>query len=408
MKALVVAGGLPQAELLDNLKRRGITTVLVDMNEKCMARPHADIFYATSTLDVEGVKQVAIKEKVDFLITVCADQVLLVVAEISEALNLPCYIDYETGKNVSDKGFMKRIFKENGVPTTNYVVATELANVDLSGLRYPLVVKPVDAYSSRGVKRVENYEELSVAFESAKEISRSKNVIVEEFFEGQELTVDVYVENGKAHVLCVSALYKVPGNNKFVIHRGVYPAPYDQSVLAKIEDTANKIAKGFGLFNTPMLIQLITDGKDISVVEFCARTGGGIKFRAIKSATGFDVVDAVVELTLGNKPKVEIKKSGEMVVNEFLYCSEGEFDHLEGFDELVKEGVIKEYFLLKAKGVKLGQINSSGDRIACFTVSDVDKEQLLKKHALVNQRIKVVSTEGKDILRHDIVGNLQL
>ena len=43
------------------------------------------------------------KEKVDFVITVCADQVLQVVAQVSEMLNLPCYIDYETAKNVSDK-----------------------------------------------------------------------------------------------------------------------------------------------------------------------------------------------------------------------------------------------------------------------------------------------------------------
>ena len=408
MKALVVAGGLPQAELLDNLKRRGITTVLVDMNEKCVARSHADIFYPTSTLDVEGVKQVAIKENVDFLITVCADQVLLVVAEISEALNLPCYIDYETGKNVSDKCFMKRIFKENGVPTTDYVATTDLCLEDLKHLKYPLVVKPVDAYSSRGVKKVTNPQELESAFYAAKEISRSKNVIVEEFFEGQELTVDVYVENGNAHVLCVSALYKVPGNDKFVIHRGVYPAPYDKSVMDKIKQTADKIAKGFGLENTPMLIQLITDGKEISVVEFCARTGGGIKFRCIKSTTGFDVVDAVVELTLGNKPKVEIKESGEMVINEFLYCEEGVFDHLEGFEELVNEGIIKEYFQLKAKGTKLGQINSSGDRVACFTVSDTDKARLIQKHATANARIKVLSTEGKDILRHDVVGNLKI
>ena len=160
MKALVLAGGLPQAELLDNLKRRGITTVLVDMNEKCVARSHADIFYPTSTLDVEGVKQVAIKENVDFLITVCADQVLLVVAQISEMLSLPCYIDYETGKNVSDKGFMKRIFKENQVPTTDYVATTDLCLEELSHLKYPLVVKPVDAYSSRGVKKVTNPQEL--------------------------------------------------------------------------------------------------------------------------------------------------------------------------------------------------------------------------------------------------------
>ena len=48
------------------------------------------------------MKEVAVKERVDFIITVCADQVLLVVAQVSEMLGLPWYIDYETAKRVSD------------------------------------------------------------------------------------------------------------------------------------------------------------------------------------------------------------------------------------------------------------------------------------------------------------------
>ena len=85
-KALVLCGGVPQIELLKQLKERGITSVLCDMNEKVEARKYADLFYAVSTLDVEKVTEVAKKEKVDFLITVCADQVLEVVARISEEL----------------------------------------------------------------------------------------------------------------------------------------------------------------------------------------------------------------------------------------------------------------------------------------------------------------------------------
>ena len=39
MKALVLAGGLAQIELLRQLKDRGITTVLADGNPNALARP---------------------------------------------------------------------------------------------------------------------------------------------------------------------------------------------------------------------------------------------------------------------------------------------------------------------------------------------------------------------------------
>lgn len=94
MKAFVIAGGLPQIELIKQLKARGITTVLADGNENAIARPYADVFYRIPIFDIEAVKEVAVREQVDFIITVCADQVLLVVAQVSEMLGLPCYLDY--------------------------------------------------------------------------------------------------------------------------------------------------------------------------------------------------------------------------------------------------------------------------------------------------------------------------
>ena len=108
MKALVVAGGVPHIERIKQLKSRGIVTVLADGNSEAVARPYADKFYRVDIFDIPAVKIIAEKEQVDFVLTVCADQVLLVVAQVSEELGLPCYIDYETAQDVSDKISMRK------------------------------------------------------------------------------------------------------------------------------------------------------------------------------------------------------------------------------------------------------------------------------------------------------------
>ena len=408
MKALVLAGGLPQIELIKQLKERGITTVLCDGSANALAKPYADIFYQIQIFDAEQVKEVAVKEKVDFLITVCADQVLLIVAQVSEMLGLPWYIDYETAKNVSDKKLMKKLFVENGIPTSQHVTMETLDLQKIAHLKYPLIVKPVDAYSSRGVRKVLNEEELKAAFDDAAKISRNGGVIVEEFCVGEEISVDLFITDGKAKILCISNSEKIKDEDRFVIFRGKFPVHASDELVAKIEDAAQKIADAFGLKNAPMLVQMISDGTNISVLEFCARTGGAMKYLLILRVSGFDVIKGVIDLTLGIKPEVVTRPpENSYIVNDFLYCSEGVFDHLEGFDELVEQGVLKDYHLLRPQGfIFSGQANSSGDRIAGITVQADTLEEFNRIHQIVVDNIKVIDTNGNDILRRELLPGL--
>ena len=405
MKALVLCGGIPQIELIKELKSRGIYTILADMNPNVIARPFADAFFPVSVLDFEAVKKLAVAEKVDMVLTACADQVLLVQAQVSEELGLPCYIDYQTAKDVSSKELMKKIFVENGIPTSKYLIMDALDENKIKGLQYPIIVKPVDSYSSRGVRKVFNIEELKAAFRIAIDISRTNMAIVEEFVEGEELTVDVYIENGNAHTLCISNIDKIPGNDRFVICRTRYPAQITDEVREQVEIVANQIAKAFNLKNSPMLIQMITDGKNVSVVEFCARTGGGDKFRLIKQVSHFDVIKALVDLTLGEKPHVDLYQLPECIVNEFLYVEPGVFDHLVGFEEMKKQGIIREYFQLKTKGAENYEVKSSGDRVAYYTIQASSIDAVKEKDKKANRNLKVIDSEGKDILRHDLIAD---
>ena len=407
MKALVLAGGFAQIELIKQLNDRGITTVLADGNPNALARPYADIFYQTALFDVDAVKEVAVKENVDFIITCCADQVLLIVAQVSEMLGLPCYISYKTAVEVSDKKYMKRIFCENNIPTSKYFELSEFDLEKIHELKYPIVVKPTDAYSSRGVRKATDDAILEKYFAEAKEISRTKTVIVEEFCSGEEISVDVYVEDGKAHVLCVSNSEKINDDDRFVIFRGRYPVKATPEVFAQIQTVAQQIADAFELKDSPMLIQMIKTETSVSVLEFCARTGGNMKYLLIKRSCGFDVIKAVIDLAVGLKPHVELSNpENKYIVNDFIYCTPGVFDRLEGFDELVQEGILSDYSLLRPRGFKIQGANSSSDRIAGFTVQADTIEEFNRKHRIVFKRAKVLDEYCNDLMRRDLLPDL--
>ena len=408
MKALVLAGGLPQIELMKQLKSRGITTVLLDGSAQPIAKPYADIFYQANIFDMEKMKEIAVKEQVDFLITVCADQVLLAVAQASEILGLPCYIDYKTAQLVSDKTYMKKIFWENNIPTSRYVQLEEFSWDAVSHLNFPIVVKPVDAYSSRGVRKALNRQELETFFAEAAQISRSGGVIVEEFVSGEEISVDVYVENGQAKILCVSNSEKINDAEKFVIFRGRYPVAAGEETMAEIQKVAQQIADAFGIVNAPMLVQMINGERGVSVLEFCARTGGNMKYLLIKRACGFDVIKAVIDLTLGEKPHVQLQEpEAKYIVNDFVYCQPGTLSHAEGYEELLKDGTLSDFFLIKPKGFQFRGVSSSSDRAAGFTVTANSLEEFNEKHRKAVAAIKIIDTEGNDLTRRDLLPDLK-
>lgn len=408
-KALVLAGGYPQIALINELKSRGITVVLADWNENPVARAYADVYYRESTLDVDAIRRVAQNEQVDFLITACTDQALLTVARVSEDLKLPCYIDYQTALNVTNKSYMKAKFAEYQVPTAQFRVMGELDREAIAHMHFPLIVKPVDCNSSKGVKKVTNMDELEASFRDAVAMSRTSTAIVEDFVSGEELSVDVYVEGGKAHVLCVSTSEKIAADDKFVIFRAKYPVNISDAILQQIRETAQKIADAFGLVDSPMLVQLICDGERLFVLEFSARTGGGVKYQLIRRVSGFDVIAAVVDLTLGLKPHVEqAQPESKYISNEFIYCSEGIYDHPQGFEELKAQGVLSEYFIFKWQGAAFdGSVENSGDRIGGFTIQADTAEELLEKHNTAAKVLKIISKDGRDIMRHDLLSALE-
>lgn len=404
MKAMVIAGGVPQMELLRQLKERKIETVLLDGNENCLARAIPDKFYKVNIFNIEDVKKIAVDEKVDLIITVCADQVLLVVAEVSEMLGLPCYIGYKQAQDVSDKIRMKKIFKDNKIPTTKYLELESLDMNEIAKLNYPLVVKPVDAYSSKGVRKAETEKELIAYYNEAKKISRSGGVIVEEFFEGEEISVDAFVLNGKAHILSITNSEKVKDKDRFVIFRGRYPAAIPDTIRNQIEDVAQKIADSFGLVNSPLLVQLLHNNENISVLEFCARTGGNMKWLLIKNSCGVDVITATIDITLGLVPDITPKEvNNNVVVNDFIYCKPGVFDHFEGFDELVENGIINEFHPVRTKGTEMHGVTSSSDRIAGMNIIADSVDEYNKKLRTILNHIAVIDTEGNDMTRRDLL-----
>ena len=179
-------------------------------------------------------------------------------------------------------------------------------------------------------------------------------------------------------------------------------------VMEQIRQVAQQIADAFELKDSPMLIQMINSGTSVSVLEFCARTGGNMKYLLIQHVCGFDVIKAVIDLTLGLKPHVELREpENKYIANDFIYCRKGVLDHLEGFEEMLEAGYITDYHMVRSPGFEVRGISSSSDRVAGMTFQADSVEEFNAKHAYAVSHIAVIDTEGNDMMRHDLLPGIQ-
>ena len=405
-KIMILAGGNDQVALIQELRsyfKDDVFIILVDMSSNVKAVPYADKFLQISTMDKEAVLQAAMEEKIDYILTACGDQPLSTMAYVSAKMNLPCYLTENDVLNLTNKLFMKQKMVGNGIPTSPFVAINKnWTGSELLHLSYPLVVKPVDSNGSKGVKKVENENELGHCLEDAFKYSLSGDVIVEEFNEGEEVSIDVYVEGTEVKLLSVISLKKIKQNkDSFTIVQSFYPPDFECS-RDEITDIARKIVAAFALKDTPLLIQAIQTKDGIRVVEFSARMGGGSKFRSIETFSGVNIMNVYVNMVMGNKPHVEPTKLVNNASMSFVYCNPGKFVSLSGFDELVEKDIIKYYYTYKMPGTMVEKSNTSSDRVAGFMIVGNSAEEVKQKISYANSVLKVLDENGCDIMKHDL------
>ena len=410
-KIMVLAGGHDQAAFIRELRSlvEDVYIILIDMNPNVLAAKEADKMLLISTMDFDKVREAAKAEQVDYIMTACGDQPLLTVGLISEDLGLPCYLTKQQILNLTNKKNMKQVMVENGIPTSRFKTFARVEDVDDSGLEYPLIVKPADSNGSKGVRKVFCREELKEKAEEAHRYSVSGTIILEEFNEGEEISCDYYIQDGKAvEVLKLqSNKFKASESITSVIYQSIIPAPYlNDNARRQLDEIANIIAKAYHLDNTPLLLQAIVKGDKVSVLEYSARLGGGSKYKTIENVTGFNVLRACAMSMLGRKPEIPQIVDRKLCYSKcHFYVSGGQLCDITGLEELKTEGIIDEFLPTSPMGVRKNSPSSSGDRIGCVFITAADYIELQRKVEIAVSRIKAIDEFGNDMLLRDMYLN---
>ena len=362
-------------------------------------------WHIESTLDKEMILKIATEKNADLVISSSVDQANAVCCYVAEKLGLPHPYSYETALNVTDKSRMKKIMNENGIDTPRYLTASGIKDIYKKDLCFPVMIKPADSNSAKGVEKVERLESIPKAFDEAKRHSRNGKIIVEEYIDGIEISAYSYIFNHEPYLIMVQERLSVyDGNGKVIkCYASIAPARISQKAYDKVKGILKDIAEAFALDNTPLFFQGIVRGDRVSVLEFAPRTGGGISTRTMKVATGFDFIKATVESYLGEKPKLSGYHGLSKIyaVNQ-VYAENGIIGEIRGIETVKKEAMVDILSFYKHVNNSTNSCSAGTSRVLVMVVSGGSENEIRGKIEKVFNTIDVIDTEGKSIIRRDL------
>lgn len=411
--ALVLGGTYPHRALIEKLKARGYYTVLIDYLDHPAAQDCADEHLQESTLDMDRVCELAKERNAALVISTCVDQANVTCCYVAEKLGLPKPYTYAASLNVTDKVRMKQMMIDNQIPTARHYTISSINGFDASKLRFPIIVKPADCNSSKGVRRIDKDDINAEQYiKDALSLSRNGEAIVEEFLVGREIGADCMIVNHKAHVVMTRERRKINKNNIDAIQQiygSFWPADLTENNIEQLRVIAEKIALAFDIDNAPLMMQTILANDEFNVIEFGARIGGGDNYQIIEELTGYDIIQNSIRSFLGEPIEVsDIGKRHKLMMDTYLYVNPprngSDEEQVFGFisyNEIARSNFEYEKCYRK-KGNSIGYKISSNNRVGCFVVSGTTEQELLDKQAKVIANMEVFDMDGNPIMRKDI------
>lgn len=299
-KLLILGAGEMQLPIIIRAKELGIYAIVADYNTDAPGLKFADIRIHKSTTDYKELLLAAKHYEIDGILTT-SDYPVNIVANIAQELNLVA-VPVNVASICTNKYAQRLLFKENNLNVPEFKVCKLIDEV-YEFKQYPYIIKPIDSSASRGVRRINNKEELLKYYDDSISYSRNNKVIVETIIKGREFSVETLTQNYKTTIAAITEKHLIGvENGYFVENIHIQPAKITLEQKNIIEDTVIKALNIIGVNNCPTHTEVKLNEDGVFIIEIACRLGGDyITSDLVPLSTGIDMLANQIKLSLGEK-----------------------------------------------------------------------------------------------------------
>lgn len=296
-RALLVGSSFSAAPILFLLKKRGFHVSVCGHLKTDPCHQHADASFYIDYSDREALLRLVEAERFDYVVPTCNDYSYMSCAWFAKRLGYPGFDNFEVAEILHTKNKFRYFTQQFGIPVPRANRQEVNQPIDVSGLIYPLLVKPADSFSGRGVTKVLEVSGLGAAVDIARQNSRSGEIVLEEFVDGdlhshsafiynREIIADFFVDE-----FCSIYPYQVDCSN--------HPSRLVTAVQSAVRETIAQLVKKLDLQDGLLHTQFISNGEQYWIIECMRRCPGDLYGSLIERSTGISYMEYFVRPFLG-------------------------------------------------------------------------------------------------------------
>lgn len=376
-KIMILGASILQLPAIQKAKEIGLSVVVVDMNRNAVGFMEDDIEREViSTINTPSILEAAKKHNIDGIMTLASDMPMRTIATVSKELGL-VGITEASALKATDKVLMRKALAVHNVPIPEFYEVSEMKTFTVAVHKlkekgFRCIVKPADNAGSRGVNLLKEFDEqaLKKAFLYSKSYSRSGKIIVEEYMEGPEVSVETLSVCGTCHVIQITD--KLTTGAPYFVEMGHnQPSVLSTDIQSRIREIAVAANNAIGIVDGPSHTEIKITRDGPKIVELGARLGGdNITTHLVPFSTGVNMVECCIRIALGEVPdyKATISKASAI---RYLKASIGKIKNISGLKEAAQLDGVRQVSIIHGVGENVVEIRNSIDRIG-FVITQAD------------------------------------
>ncbi len=373
-RLLVLAAGILQVPVIKKARELGYYVIAADGDANAVGLQYADKAIVANITDEKIMLDIAREEEIDGVIHPCSEVSMSVMGHINDSLGLSG-ISKLMAWRATNKHLMREAFEKYGAPSPQSyctIDANEAWHFFCDKFDTNAILKPSRNSGSRGIAKIErgiSREKFLELYERAYNESRDKQVLIEQFIEGPEFSVEIIVWNNEVNVLTVTDK-KTTGAPYFVELGHNQPSVFPQDIVEKVKAAAVAGVEALELTNCACHAEIKVENGKAYIMEIGARLGGDfISTELTHLSTGVDMVAAAVNVALGVAPDLEPKEDKQGACIRYFCPKPGQLIGIKGIECLEDEHVYMSEIYCKV-GDEIREVKSSLDRSGHVIVVD--------------------------------------
>lgn len=306
MKKMLFMGDSNETyEFLKYAQKKGFYTIVTDYFEPqhSTAKLLANAYWMISTGELDQLEQKCKEENIWAVISGSSDFNIEMSIRLCKRIGLPCFCTENVWIASKDKELFKRLCREAGAPTPDDFEISSILNIqEVSKVKFPVVVKPVDMCANAGVSFCFNKEELIRAYRYAESLSNKDKIIVERMLHGIEFCSYYILAEGEAAFLTLCVRIPQSGQPSFCYSMNTTINNFTEQYLEEMDSPVKEVLKRIGCGEGVACVQCIWDNDGhFYAFEMCYCPETSLLIAPLRHVCPFDTIQWQFECAIGKK-----------------------------------------------------------------------------------------------------------